>query len=73
LIPFESLFPPCQLFNTHNTVEDEDGVRVFNINRGVSLTHHHHRSPIEAIFQGFIQEEETNLNLGEHKGFECGI
>lgn len=39
LIVFASLFPSRQLFNTHNTVEEEDGVSAFNSNRGVALTH----------------------------------
>lgn len=39
LIVFASLFPPRQLLNTHNTVEEEHGVSAFNSNRGVALTH----------------------------------
>lgn len=51
--PFASLLPPRQLFNTHNTVGDEDGLRAYNRIRGVALTYRQRTEFIGGHLSGF--------------------
>jgi hypothetical protein len=53
------------LFNTHNTVEDEDGVRVFNRKRGFSLTHCHGKESNGGYLSGFYL---IRRNIFEFRG-----
>jgi hypothetical protein len=64
---FASLLPPRHLFNTYNNVEDEDGVRALNRNKGIALPHHPSQSN-GCYFSGFYSRRRNEYQFrGKYK------